>query len=233
MKLGIMQPYFFPYIGYFQLINAVDEFIVYDDIKFTKKGWINRNKILVNNQPFTFSLPLKKDHDNKMIFERYLSDDFLNHKDYLLRLIKENYKKAPFFSETFKLIEDCLLFDNKNLFNFIYNSLKLIKEYLEITTPLINSSSIGNTSNLKAENRVIAICKIRQAKTYINPIGGLTLYNKYFFKENGVDLFFIKTKEITYKQFDDTFVPNLSIIDVMMFNSKDEIKKMLNEYELI
>lgn len=233
MKLGIMQPYFFPYIGYFQLINAVDEFIVYDDIKFTKKGWINRNKILVNNQPFTFSLSLKKDHDNKMIFERYLSDDFLNNKDYLLRLIKENYKKAPFFSETFKLIEDCLLFDNKNLFNFIYNSLKLIKEYLEITTPLINSSSIGNTSNLKAENRVIAICKIRQAKTYINPIGGLILYDKYFFKENGVDLFFIKTKEITYKQFDDTFVPNLSIIDVMMFNSKDEIKKMLNEYELL
>ena len=233
MKIAIMQPYFFPYIGYFQLINCVDEFIVYDDIKFTKKGWINRNRILVNNRPFTITLPLKKDSDSKMIFERCLSDSFISDRDYLLRLIKENYRHAPYYKEVYQLIETCLNFNDHNLFPFIFNTIRAIVNYLEIDTTIFISSNVGDTNKLKCENRVIEICKIKNVNIYVNPIGGIELYNKNDFARHGIDLYYLKTKEIAYKQFNNEFIPNLSIIDVMMFNSKEEIHKMLNEYELL
>ncbi len=74
MKLAIMQPYFFPYIGYFQLINTVDEFVVYDNIEFTKKGWINRNRILVNGKDEYITLPIKKDSDFLHVKDRFLAE---------------------------------------------------------------------------------------------------------------------------------------------------------------
>ena len=234
MKIAIMQPYFFPYIGYFQLISAVDEFVIYDNIEFTKKGWINRNRILVNGQDAYITLPLKRDSDYLDVRERFLADSWPRESRIMLNRIAETYRKAPNFGLVFPLIEKCILFDENNLFRFILNSLVLINEYLQIPTPLLASSTILIDHELKAEEKVMALCKARNATEYINPIGGLKLYQKGDFQRAGLNLHFLKSNDITYKQFENHFVPWLSIIDVMMFNSKEEIKKYLTvTYELI
>ncbi|KKG09284.1 WbqC family protein [Methanosarcina sp. 2.H.A.1B.4] len=234
MKIGIMQPYFLPYIGYWQLLNTVDKFVVYDNIQFTTKSWIRRNRILQNAKDTLFTIPLKSDSDYLDIRERFISDQYFD-KDAgkLIRKIKDTYRKAPYFNEAMPIIEKCFIYQEKNLFTFIFNSIQKISEYLGITTEIIVSSQIEMDHSLKSQERVIEIGRNLSATIYINPIGGLELYDSKSFESNGIDLKFIKSKNCEYKQFDNEFVPNLSIIDVMMFNSNDEIKKMLNMYELI
>jgi hypothetical protein len=232
MKLAIMQPYIFPYIGYFQLMNAADEFIVYDKIEFTKKGWINRNRILVNGKDDYISFPVKKDSDFLNISDRYLADGWEQDRKKILNKITESYRRAPHFNNVYPLIEKALLFEDKNLFSFILNSLQLVKEYLEIQTQLIVSSAVLPESNLKGENKVIEICKTRNARIYINPIGGTLLYSKERFEEEGINLQFLRSTNVPYRQFNDEYVPWLSIIDVMMFNFKEDIRKLMKEYIL-
>lgn len=232
-KIAIMQPYFCPYIGYFQLMNLVDEMVIYDDVKYTKKGWINRNRILVNNKDHLITLPLRNDSDYLKIKERYLAESWSKEKLKIFNRIKEAYKNAPYFKNAIEVIERIINYNSVNLFDFIFNSILEIKNYLHIKTPLIISSSIPNIVDLKAEEKVIGICKALNADVYINPIGGLELYKKENFKKNNIELLFLKTSDVIYKQFNNEFVPNLSIIDVMMFNSKDEIKNMLDRYELV
>ncbi len=223
-----MQPYFFPYIGYFQLINAVDKFVVYDNIEYTKKGWINRNRILVNGTDSYITLPLKKDSDFLNVNERYLTDEWKSESRKILNRIVESYRKAPFFSSVFPLIEKCILFEDTQLFNFIQNSLELVNSYLDIKTPLVVSSTLNVDSNLKSTQKVISICKELKASMYINPIGGVELYNKEVFANDGIELKFLKTDSIVYQQFNASFTSNLSIIDVMMFNEKLDIKYFIN-----
>jgi hypothetical protein len=233
MRLSVMQPYFMPYIGYFQLINSVDEFIVYDNIQYTKKGWINRNRILVNGKAQLITLSLKKDSDYLNVVERELSDSWENDKNKILNVIKSSYSKAPYFQETFELISKCLNSSEVNLFKFIYNSIISINNYLEIKTPIVISSTIDINHTLKSQNKVLSLCKSQNADIYINTIGGVELYDKETFKQNNIELNFIKSNLIQYKQFNNEFVPWLSIIDVMMFNSKEQIKEYLNNYTLI
>lgn len=234
MKTGIMQPYFLPYIGYWQLLNAVDKFVVYDNIQFTNKSWIRRNRILENTKDSLFTIPLKSDSDYLDIRDRFISDQYFN-KDSgkFIRKIKDAYRKAPYFDEAMPVIEKCFLYQEKNLFTFIFNSIKIISEYLGINTEIIVSSHIEMDHSLKSQKRVLEICRKLSTAVYINPIGGLELYDSESFKSNGIDLKFIISNNVEYKQFDNEFIPNLSIIDVMMFNSINEIKKMLNIYELI
>ncbi len=234
MKIAIMQPYFFPYIGYFQLLNAVDKFVVYDNIQYTKKGWINRNRILLNKKVEYFTLPLKKDSDYLNIVERELSTDWQQENKKILNKIKLNYSKAPYFEQTFELTKRCFDFHEKNLFQFILFSITQIMDYLEIKTKLINSSEIDINHDLKSENKVIEICKKINCNNYLNPIGGVNLYDKNNFKNQSIDLQFLKSNEIQYKQFNIEFQSNLSIIDLMMFNSKEQIINFLNkEYKLV
>ena len=223
-----MQPYFFPYIGYFQLINAVDEFIVYDNIEYTKKGWINRNRILVNGKESYITLPLKKTSDYLDVRDRILADSWSDEKNKMLNRIIESYRKSPHFDAVYPMIKKCILFEERNLFDFILNSIVLVKDYLEIRTPLLVSSTIPIDHGLKAEKKVMAICKARKATMYLNSIGGVQLYSKPDFKSEGLDLSFLKTSNFIFTQFENEFVPFLSIIDVMMFNSKDEIKIYLD-----
>lgn len=229
MTIAIMQPYFFPYIGYFQLMNAVDEFIVYDNIEYTKKGWINRNRILLNGDDELISLPIKKDSDFLHIRDRVLADIWKDERIKLLNKIREAYRKAPYFSSAFSCIEECLFFEEENLFNFIFYSLEKLKAFLNIQTNLIVSSALEIDHQLKSAQKVIAICQSRNATNYINPIGGVELYDKDQFQNNGIHLSFLKTSDVVYKQFNHDFVHFLSIIDVMMFNSGDEIQRFLNE----
>jgi WbqC-like protein family len=230
VKIAIMQPYFFPYIGYFQLMNAVDEFVVYDNIEYTKKGWINRNRILVNERDSYITLPLKKASDYLDIGDRYLAESWSSEKYKLLNRMIAAYRKAPYFNSVFPMIERCILFEECNLFAFILHSLCQAASYLKIQTSLLISSSITVNDELKGEKRVIEICKARSANSYLNPIGGIQLYSKDRFKEQGLDLHFLKTNDFSYKQFNNDFVPFLSIIDVIMFNSIEEIKGYLDSF---
>ncbi len=233
MRLAIMQPYFLPYIGYFQLLNAVDEFILYDNIQFSKKGWVQRNRILRQGNEQLFSLPLKKDSDYLNINQRFLADSYPKEKIKILRKIKSAYIRAPHFVKVQPIIEACFDFDDWNLFNFIFNSIEIIRNYLQIETNLIISSDININESLSGRDRVISLCKVMKSKKYINAVGGQKLYDKNYFAKFDIDLQFINTKYFSYKQFDNEFVPNLSIIDLMMFNSLDQIKEFLTYYTLI
>ena len=229
MKIAVMQPYFFPYIGYWQLINSVDIFIIYDDVNFIKRGYINRNNILINNVKHLFTLALIKSSQNKKINEILIGE---NNKK-ILRTIEQSYLKAPFFHDIFPIIEDIFSNKEKDLSKFLGNSLQIFSKYLDINTKFEYSSMIENDKSLQAQDRLIEISKILNATDYINAIGGEQLYDKNAFSDAGINLSFIQTELINYKQFNNKFIPNLSIIDVMMFNSKEDIKEMLKNYTLV
>jgi len=232
MKIAIMQPYFFPYIGYFQLINAVDKFVIYDDVNYINRGWINRNRILVNGTPNFFTIPLKKASQNKLINEIDVSMDKKERKNFL-RTFELSYKNSPYFNIVYPLIVNVMISQELKIAELAILSIQAICKYLEINTEFIVSSKKYSNSDLKTADRLIDICRIENYKHYINPIGGIKLYDKKEFEKNDIKLNFLKTLDFSYNQFDNNFIPNLSIIDVMMFNSKKEIKKMLNEYSLI
>jgi len=232
-RVAIMQPYFLPYIGYFQLIKSVDEFILYDNIQYTKKGWINRNRILVNGSDRLITLPVKKDSDYLNVVDREISDTWNTDKKSLLNLIKSSYSKAPYFRETYELLEECLAVERTNLFEFIHQTLLKINRYVEIETPITISSTISIDHSLKSEEKVLSLCKAVGATMYINAIGGQHLYSKDRFAAHKIQLQFIKSDTIQYSQFSSNFVPWLSIVDVLMFNSKQDIIRYLNSYTLI
>lgn len=229
MTLAIMQPYFFPYIGYWQLINAVDTFVIYDDVNFIKQGYINRNSILSNGKSQQFTLELIGASSNKLIKEIEIG----NNANKILKTIKQSYIKAPLFENVIILLEEILTNKEKNLAKYIGYSLEKISQYLEINTNFVYSNNIKKDINLKAQDKIIDICKNLNARKYINTIGGQELYNKEIFKENGIELNFLKIELVEYKQFKNDFIPYLSIIDILMFNNKDEIKYMLSRYELL
>ena len=232
MRLAVMQPYFFPYVGYFQLIAAVDLFIVYDNIKYTKKGWINRNRMLQNGKDVMFSLPLKSDSDYLDVRERELAADF--NRDKLLSQFKGAYQRAPYFAQTFPLVEQIVQYDDRNLFRFLHHSIAKTCEHLGIMTEIRISSGIAIDHELKNQDKVLALCAAVGASTYVNAIGGMELYSKETFREKGIKLKFIKSNPFVYTQFGGEFVPWLSIVDVMMFNSKDEVYTCITgNYDLI
>lgn len=232
MKVGIMQPYFIPYIGYWQLLNAVDQYVIYDDVNFIKGGWINRNKILVNKTPQYFNIPMLGASPNKRINEVGVNHD-QNIINKNLRIIEAAYSKAPYFEKVFPLIEAMLRCGKDDIASYIALSTEIICNYLEIKTKLLISSDIKKNNDLKGQDKVLEICRILNATDYYNAIGGRELYSFAAFEKNGIKLHFLKRNEICYQQFGEEFYPDLSIVDVMMFNSVEEIKKLLNAYTLI
>lgn len=226
-----MQPYFLPYLGYWQLLAAVDRFVVYDNIEYTKKGWINRNRFLRNGADATFTLPLKKGSDFLDVRERSLADDF--NPATLLNPFRESYRKAPFFDAVFPMIETIVTAAPRNLFEYLLNSLVMTAAYLEIKTPIIVSSTVPVDHRLKAGDKVLAVCGALGANRYLNTIGGRTLYEADAFAAAGVELKFIQSRPVMYPQFGQPFVPGLSILDVMMFNSPDTVRRLLGEYDLL
>jgi hypothetical protein len=234
MKLAIMQPYLFPYIGYFQLLNAVDTFVVYDDVNFIKQGWINRNSILVNGQPHLFTLPVQDASSFNKISQTQINRKIYRHwHPKFLRTIEQSYAKAPFFKNVFPIIKEILQDEDDEISPMIQKSLLLISAYLGIQTRIVPSSGIYDNRHLTGQERVIDICIKEKASDYINLIGGRELYSAAAFKERDVRLHFIKTKPIHYPQGRQEFIPWLSILDVMMFNPPEQIWLMLTEYELI
>ncbi|MFR9166878.1 MAG: WbqC family protein [Dysgonomonas sp.] len=229
MKLGIMQPYFFPYIGYFQLMNAVDKYVIYNDVNYIKGGWINRNRILLNGNDFLLNIQLKGASPHKKINEISINDN----RTSILKTITQAYRKAPYYDNTYPLLEEIINYKTDNLSDFLANSLKSLASYLNFNTEIILSSEIEKNNELKGQNKVLSICNILKASEYYNAIGGRELYSVEDFKDKGIDLYFLKTQPIEYQQFDNQFISNLSIIDVMMFNSYDGIKDLLCRFELV
>ena len=230
MKLGIMQPYFLPYIGYWQLIKAVDKYVVYDDVNFINKGWVNRNKMLLNGRDFMFNIILLGASQNKLISEIDVAED----QRKLLKTIESAYKKAPCYDIVLPLIKNIIEHEDKNLARYVGNSIMKVAEYMDINTEIVYSSDVKEKNcNLRAQEKILHICELLSATEYINAIGGQELYDKNVFEANNVKLQFLRTEIIPYKQFNNEFVPFLSILDVMMFNSVKEIKLMLDKYELI
>jgi len=231
MILGIMQPYFFPYIGYWQLINAVDQFIILDDVTFIKQGYINRNTIIAQNKSIRINLLLTKISSNKLILEHQINDNYVWKKK-LLATIKQNYSKSKQFKTVYPLIENIINYDETNLSKYLLHQITKITKFLNINTEIGSSSTTYNIKDKKGQDKIIEICKKEKADTYINAIGGKELYDKKTFEMNSINLKFIKTNNIKYQQYTSDFTPNLSIIDVMMFNSPENIRSMLKQYTL-
>lgn len=232
MKTAIMQPYIFPYIGYYQLIDAVDNFVIFDDVNFIMRGWINRNNILVDGNKHLFSIPLEKASQNNLICDTRLS---FHEKDKLkfLKLISCSYGKAPHFREVYPIIEEIIMHDDNHLVNYLQNVLVKTCNYAGITTNFIRSSEVKNDVSLKSEDKIIDLCVRLNTDTYVNLPGGRSIYNSDNFRKNNIDLKFIKifSDQIKYKQFKNDFVDNLSFLDLMMFNSKSELRDILKKYD--
>ena len=226
-----MQPYFFPYLGYFQLIGAVDTFVVHDRVKYVKKGWINRNRILQNGQDALISLPLRHGSDTLAISEREVAADFDSAK--LVNRITEAYRKAPCFADTMPLVERILLTRESNLFAWLVGSLRAVCDHLGIATPFVPASSLSVDPALKGQDLVLALCRAGGADAYLNPPGGVELYTPDAFRAIGMELCFLRMQPWTYAQFGAPFVPSLSIIDVMMFNPLPVVRERIaHGYEL-
>jgi hypothetical protein len=229
MKLGIMQPYFMPYIGYWQLMAAVDTYVVYDDVNYIKGGWVSRNNILLNGQKHMFTITLNGASPNKLFNEIAIKDDFKKFS----RVIESAYRKAPYYAEVTALLDKIYNYEDKSLGAFMMNSFQVVLDYLEIDTKLVLSSTIEKDNDLRGKDKVKHICHLLGADTYYNAIGGQELYDKNDFKADGIDLHFVKTELSPYPQLKNEFVPGLSMIDVLMFNHPKEVKQLLTNYKLV
>lgn len=234
MKLAIMQPYFMPYIGYFQLIKMVDKFIFYDDVTFIKQGWINRNQILINNQAKMFSIPLSNASSHVLIKDVLISEiAYQKWKKSFLNSIIFSYKKAKNYSKINALIEKILEKRPETISELAIKSVVEVAQYLDLKTEFEICSDVYSNTYLSGQNRVLDICINEKATTYINPVGGMELYSKSVFQEKNIKLLFIKANKSVYPQFSEGFVPFLSIIDVLMFNDMDDIHKQLDNFTLL
>jgi hypothetical protein len=229
MKLAIMQPYLFPYLGYFQLIGAVDAFVVYDDVNYIKGGWINRNFILAMGERQLVTLPLAGASPNKLI--NVITVGNRPHK--LIETIRQRYGKAPQFAAVYPLLENILLQQETNLSNYLDYQLRKICDYLGLYPRWYVSSELRKDNELRGQEKVLAICDELCATHYINLPGGMALYDRDAFSSRNLQLSFIQSNPVRYRQFGNEFVPNLSIIDVMMFNDKEECVRLLGEYDLV
>lgn len=230
--VAIMQPYLFPYIGYFQMVNAVDIFVLYNDVNYIKRGWINRNRILVNGSEYLFTIPIEAASQNRRICDTRIVQDSMLYKK-LLNTIESNYKRAPFFSEVMPLLYSIFESLPEYIDQLAEKSIRTFCDYFEFSTLIKQSKGVYDNEELKKGDRLISICQKENADRYINAQGGAQIYSKEYFIEYGISLLFLKTKDIQYAQFSNNFVPNLSIIDVAMFNDRSSIQKFMYDYELL
>ena len=231
-SVAIIQPYVFPYLGYFQLLYSVENVVFYDDVNFIKRGWINRNKILVSGKEFMFTIPLQKASQNKLINEIELVDSQLFIQKFRHQL-KSAYKKAPYYSQVNDVIESVFVRKYSNIGDLAIASILAVCRYINIDLNWVKSSEeFYETKGQQKADRLISISKKLTCDTYINPVGGKSLYDKDYFANHGVELGFIESQSVNYKQFENDFVPYLSIIDILMFNDKTTVIELLNNFNI-
>lgn len=232
MKVGIMQPYFFPYLGYWQLMNEVDTYVIFDDVSYIKRGWINRNQIKGNGTAQRIGIQIQNASQNKKINELYLFQDETA-KDKLRKTLEMAYKKATYYVHTMEILEKVFNCGKDNLAEFLAYGIHVTAEYLEMNTQFIMSSNLKKDETLKAQDKIIDICERLGADMYINAIGGKALYDPQKFAERGIELRFLKMdSDIKYPQGKGEFIPGLSIIDIMMYNNPKEIRELMKRFTL-
>jgi hypothetical protein len=232
MKLAIMQPYFFPYIGYWQLISAVKRFIIYDDVNYIKGGWINRNRILINGKPTYITVPLQESSSYRRICDITVQSSYV-WRDKLAHSIENTYRKAPFFVEVYPIIEKLIRYETDNLSDYLTHQLRTLSAFLGIKAEFIETSRRYENDHLSGQTRILDICKREGGTTYINPQGGQTLYDIEIFRNAGIDLRFIVMRPLSYKQRAAGFIPYLSIVDALMEIGTVEIGPHLDAFDLI
>lgn len=231
-SLAVMQPYFLPYIGYFQLLATVDKFVVFDDVNYINRGWVNRNQLLLNGSAHMFTVPISGASQNKLICDISLVSG-PNWRDKLVRTIRQAYGKAPCYAQVSVLIERVINYPARKLDDFLLFSLREVARYLSLEVEIVNTSRIYKNSHLKGQDRILDICRQEQAGRYINPIGGQGLYDKATFMAHGLQLQFLRPRPISYPQGNGEFVPWLSILDVLMFNEQTDVRQLLTEIDLV
>lgn len=233
MRLAIMQPYLFPYIGYFQLLAAADKFVIYDDVNYIKQGWINRNNILVAGAAFRFSVPLKEASSFARIHETQIdARQYSVWREKFYRTLALNYGKSPQFAPTMALVKSVFDHAGSSIGDLAAASVVAVAQHLGLPTQLVSSSRIYANDSLKGAGRVLDICRRESATDYVNVISGESLYSRVAFAERGIQLHFLQPRPIQYPQFGESFVPWLSIIDVLMFNERDQVRSFLREFDL-
>lgn len=234
MKLGIMQPYLFPYLGYFQLLSSVDKFVVYDDVAYIKQGWINRNRILVNGGEHRFTVPLRKASSFKRINETEVDpDSYARWFGRFQMTVEQSYRRAPCFGPVRELLRGVFEGFEGSIATLALRSIVATASYLDLRTPIVESACGYGNDGLAGRQRIIDLCKKEGADEYINPIGGQRLYRHGDFSAHGIALSFIRSRPVSYSQFGAEFIPGLSIIDVMMFNDPGRIRELLREFDLV
>jgi hypothetical protein len=233
VKLAIMQPYLFPYVGYYQLMHAVDRFVIADDVTFIKQGWINRNQLLVNGSSSYFTVPVRRYRADTLIKDVEIDDGPGKHwRRSLLRTIENFYRRAPVFDRVYPLVERVIAGPFTRIAEMAKASLRGVHQYLGLSTLIVDSSTLYANAHLKAQDRVIDTCRAEHATDYINLMGGMALYSRDVFHAHGITLQFLCSDAIEYRQFKAPFVSSLSIIDALMFNTPDEMHQLLTRYRL-
>jgi len=229
MIVGVMQPYLFPYLGYYQLAYHCDKFVFYDDVNFITRGYINRNNVLSQGKALRFTVPVIKASQNTRINELYFSSDVRK----ILATMKHSYQKAPYFSDVFPFIESVLLNSKRNVAEITSQSITKVFDYLDISKKFYMSSQLDYNRDMDAADKLISICEKLKSTNYCNSLGGQVLYSKKYFLNKGVELNFINMGAVTYSQGKHDFINHLSIIDVLMWNSKADVIKLLSKYNLV
>jgi hypothetical protein len=236
MTLAIMQPYVFPYLGYYQLVEAVDCFVFFDDVHYINKGWINRNRILKQDEAFRFTVSLNKASQNKLISEITIVD-FIRWRTDFLRLLELNYKRAPFFTFFYIWLKEFLFSkEYRTISNLAADSVKAVANLLGLSTQFIISSELAYKADhfQDGQDKILKICELLKADHYINPQNGMEIYAEDKFAAKNIELNFIKMNDIVYGQFEkEKFVPSLSIIDVLMFVDLAKARGLLKQYTLV
>ncbi len=231
--LGVMQPYLFPYLGYFQLIAAVDKFVVYDDVNYIKQGWINRNRILINGEPHLFTLPVKNISSFIPIRDVALDTEQVGvWRDKFLRTMAQAYSKAPNLHAVQELIDRVFAGPHGKLVELIVAGIREVMAYIGLTTELVPTSSGYANRDLSGQARILDICRQEGASRYVNAIGGKELYVRDTFAEQGITLSFLRSRLPEYRQGRHAFVPGLSILDAMLYVPVDELRDMIQAYDL-
>jgi hypothetical protein len=232
MRLAIMQPYFLPYIGYFQLMSAVDKLVLLDDVNFINGGWINRNRIALNGEPYWLTLPLAKASQNRLINEIEIMDDAL-WKRKTMRTVELSYRSAPFAPQILSLISDILKEARGSLSEFLFDQLRRVADYIGIETKIEASSTIYPKNGRSGQERILDICTREGASTYVNLPGGRSLYDARLFASTGIELLFLESNlpALTLRH-GGSEGPSLSILDLLMLNPVAKIREATRTFRL-
>lgn len=232
LRLGVMQPYFFPYLGYWQMIHAVDKYVIFDDVNYIKRGWIARNRIKANGQAIRFGIAVRKVSQNRLIteHERMASPEEAGK---LLHELDMAYHKAPYYDQVMPLMERILGNTETNLADYLSYEIMQVCDYLGISTPILRSSRMEYDHSGNGQDKILDLCKVTGSDSYVNAIGGRELYDHDRFRREGVELSFLKMRQVQYEQGEGEFIPSLSIIDVMMNNSHEQLDELLSQYDFV